>query len=63
LEKQKEISNSNIKEDNLSSEFSKLQIIQSDNIKKTCNFQGYNIDNLMEETSQLRKLIIKKGNH
>jgi DNA-binding HxlR family transcriptional regulator len=61
LEKQKDISNSNIKEDNLRNEFSKLQIIQSGNIKKTCNFQGYNIDNLMEETSQLRKLIIKRG--
>ena len=62
MEKQKEISNSNIKEDNLKNAFSKLQIIQSDNIKKTCNFQGYNIDNLMEETSQLRKLITKRGN-
>jgi DNA-binding HxlR family transcriptional regulator len=61
LEKQKDVSNSNIKEDNLSIEFSKLQTIQSDNIKKTSNFQGYDIDNLMEYTSQLRKLITKRG--
>ena len=28
---------------------------------ETCNFQGYDIDDLMNETSQLRKLITKRG--
>ena len=28
---------------------------------KLCNFQGYDVENLMKETSQLRKLITKRG--
>ena len=38
---------------------SKLPIIQSDN--NSCNFQGYDVDALMKETSSLRKLITKRG--
>ena len=30
-------------------------------IKGTCNFQGYDVESLMKETSQLRKLITKRG--
>ena len=38
---------------------SKLPIVQSDN--NSCNFQGYDVDVLMNETSLLRKLITKRG--
>ena len=38
---------------------SKLPIIQSNN--NSCNFQGYDVDALMKETSSLRKLITKRG--
>jgi DNA-binding HxlR family transcriptional regulator len=38
---------------------SKLPIIQSDD--NSCNFQGYDVDTLMKETSSLRKLITKRG--
>jgi DNA-binding HxlR family transcriptional regulator len=38
---------------------SKLPIIQSHN--SSCNFQGYDADALMNETSILRKLITKRG--
>lgn len=38
---------------------SKLPIIQSDG--ELCNFQGYDVDALMNETSRLRKLITKRG--
>ena len=38
---------------------SKLPIIHNDN--KSCNFQGYDVDTLMKETSSLRKLITKRG--
>ncbi len=37
----------------------KLPIINNDG--NSCNFQGYNVDALMNETSQLRKLITKRG--
>jgi DNA-binding HxlR family transcriptional regulator len=30
-------------------------------VEETCDFQGYDIDSLMKETSQLRKLITKRG--
>jgi len=30
-------------------------------IKDSCSFQGYDINSLMKETSQLRKLITKRG--
>ena len=63
MEKQKDISN--IKENDITKELSKLPIIQSDNKaseEETCNFQGYDdIDSLMKETAQLRKLITKRG--
>lgn len=29
--------------------------------QQSCDFQGYDIDNLMKETSQLRNLITKRG--
>jgi DNA-binding HxlR family transcriptional regulator len=35
-----------------------LPIIQTE---KSCNFQGYDIDSLMSETSNLRELITKRG--
>ena len=38
---------------------SRLPIIQSDN--NSCNFQGYDVDTLMKETSSIRKLITKRG--
>ena len=45
---------------NLSKEgASKLSIIHNDN--NSCNFQGYDADALMKETSSLRKLITKRG--
>jgi DNA-binding HxlR family transcriptional regulator len=39
-------------------EFSELPLIQEN---ENCNFQGYDVENLMKETSQLRKLITKRG--
>lgn len=39
-------------------EFSELPVIQ---MNETCNFQGYDVENLMKETAQLRKLITKRG--
>ena len=30
-------------------------------IEESCNFQGYDIDDLMKETSQIRNLITKRG--
>jgi DNA-binding HxlR family transcriptional regulator len=38
---------------------SKLPLIQSDD--NSCNFQGYDVDALMKETSSLRKLITQRG--
>ena len=38
--------------------FSELPLIQDNG---PCNFQGYDVDILMKETSQLRKLITKRG--
>ena len=58
LGKQKEsksVARNNLSEDALS----KLPIIQSDG--ELCNFQGYDVDALMNETFQLRKLITKRG--
>jgi DNA-binding HxlR family transcriptional regulator len=59
LEKQKDVPN--IKENDIIRKLSKLPIIQSDNNVKTCSFHGYDIDSLMNETAQLRKLITKRG--
>ncbi len=36
-------------------------IVELPIIKDACNFQGYDINNLMKETSHLRKLITKRG--
>ena len=39
----------------------KLPILQQEQKIEACNFQGYDIDNLMKETAQLRKVITKRG--
>ena len=59
MEEQKENSNLNITKINRPKELSKLPVIQSENL--SCDFKGYDIDSLMKETSQLRKLITKRG--
>jgi hypothetical protein len=38
--------------------FSELPVIEE---PEPCSFQGYDIENLMKETSQLRKIITKRG--
>src|SRR6185503_7272517 len=38
-----------------------MPVLQQEDKKEACNFQGYDIDNLMKEMSQLRKLITKRG--
>ena len=38
-----------------------MPVIKEEMIKGTCNFQGYDVESLMKETSQLRKLITKRG--
>jgi len=37
---------------------SKLPILRENN---SCNFYGYDVENLMKETSELRKIITKRG--
>jgi DNA-binding HxlR family transcriptional regulator len=61
LEKQKDFSD--VAWNDTVREISKLPLIPSDNKgqEESCNFQGYDIDGLMKETSQLRKLITKRG--
>jgi DNA-binding HxlR family transcriptional regulator len=61
LEKQKDIASSNKKENIISKDITKLPILQQEQKIEVCNFQGYDIDNLMRETAQLRKLITKRG--
>jgi len=61
LEKQKDIVSSNIIENILSKDNVKLPVLQQEDKIEACNFQGYDIDDLMNETSQLRKLITKRG--
>ncbi len=51
----KAVSGSNLSKDTVS----KLPIIQSD--KEFCSFEGYDVDDLMKETSSLRALITKRG--
>ena len=60
MEKQKDNSIILKKEtDNLEDNtFSKLSLIYKN---EACNFQGYDVENLMKETAQLRKLITKRG--
>jgi DNA-binding HxlR family transcriptional regulator len=60
-EKQLDNTNLKVKKDNLTNEFSILPVIEEEMIKGTCNFQGYDVESLMKETSQLRKLITKRG--
>ena len=61
MEKQKDIVSSNIIENILSKDNVKLPVLQQGDKIEACNFQGYDIDDLMSETSQLRKLITKRG--
>ncbi len=39
-------------------ESSKLPMLRENN---SCNFYGYDVENLMKETSELRKIITKRG--
>lgn len=48
LEKEKDISNRN----------SRLPIME---VKNSCSFYGYDIENLMKETSTLREIVTKRG--
>jgi DNA-binding HxlR family transcriptional regulator len=62
LDKQKDALD--IKENDKTRKLSKLPIIQSyDKAEKEerCTFEGFDIDTLMKETAQLRKLITKRG--
>jgi DNA-binding HxlR family transcriptional regulator len=61
LEKHKDIALSNIKENTVSKDITKLPILQQEEKIEDCNFQGYDMDDLMKETTQLRKLITKRG--
>jgi len=59
LEKQKDIPP--LIENIITKDNAKLPVLQQEDKKEACNFQGYDIDDLMNETSQLRKLITKRG--
>jgi DNA-binding HxlR family transcriptional regulator len=63
VKSRKQLDNTNLKvqKDNLTNRFSILPVIQESGIKRICNFQGYDVESLMKETSQLRKLITKRG--
>jgi DNA-binding HxlR family transcriptional regulator len=62
LEKQKDIASSNIKENMVSKDVTKLPILQQEEEKiEACNFKKYDVDDLMKETTQLRKLITNRG--
>ena len=62
MEKQKDIASSNIKENMVSKDVTKLPILQQEEEKiEACNFKGYDVDHLMKETTQLRKLITNRG--
>lgn len=60
-EKQSDNTNLKVNKDNLTNEFSILPVIEEEMIKGACDFQGYDVESLMKETSQLRKLITKRG--
>ena len=60
-EKQSDNTNLKVNKDNLTNDFSILPVIEEEMIKGTCDFQGYDVESLMKETSQLRKLITKRG--
>ena len=59
MEKQKDIPP--LIENIITKDNAKLPVLQQEDKKEACNFQGYDIDDLMNETSQLRKLITKRG--
>jgi len=59
LEKQKDIPP--LIENIITKDNAKLPVLQQEDKIESCNFQGYDIDDLMNETSQLRKLITKRG--
>ena len=47
-----------IRQNETALESSKLPILKENN---SCNFFGYDVENLMKETSELRKIITKRG--
>ena len=59
MEKQKDIKP--LIENIITKDNAKLPVLQQEDKIESCNFQGYDIDDLMNETSQLRKLITKRG--
>jgi DNA-binding HxlR family transcriptional regulator len=59
LEKQKDIPP--LIENIITKDNAKLPVLQQDEKNEACNFQGYDKDDLMSETSQLRKLITNRG--
>ena len=61
MEKQKNIVFSEAKENHITKDITKLPVLQHEEKIEACNFQGYDIDDLMKETAQLRKLITKRG--
>ena len=60
MEKQKDIAISDIKENTITKDITKLPVIQQEEKIETCNFQGYDIDNLMKETCSVEKINNKK---
>ncbi|GAC1390329.1 MAG: hypothetical protein NVSMB45_19420 [Ginsengibacter sp.] len=54
LEKQLDDLNSSMKKDSVKDTLSKLPVIQEQESAKICNFQGYDVEDLMKETSQLK---------
>ena len=61
MEKQKDVVFSEAKENTITKDITKLPVLQNEDKIEDCNFQGYDINNLMKETAQLRKLITKRG--
>jgi DNA-binding HxlR family transcriptional regulator len=61
LEKQKDVVFSESKENHITKDITKLPVLQQEQKIESCNFQGYDINDLMKETAHLRKLITKRG--
>ena len=61
MEKQKDVAFSEAKENTITKDITKLPVLQNEEKIEDCNFQGYDINNLMKETAQLRKSITKRG--
>ena len=61
MEKQKDVVFSEAKENTITKDITRLPVLQNEEKIEACNFQGYDINNLMKETAQLRKLITKRG--